>query len=103
MLTKIKFHFDVYDDLLVLKNDAYDEFKEIMEDLKNNPFLGIPLENRPDLDIYLSGYRKIYFFKKQLRIVYSVSKNGDILIYLLAVGQRDKLEVYKTASGRINE
>ena len=68
MLSHIKFHPDVYDDLLVLENEAYDEVKEKMELLKKNPYMGISLEDRADLDIYLLGYRKIYFFNKKYRI-----------------------------------
>lgn len=45
----------------------------------------------------MSGYRKMYACKKQIRIVYSVVENV-LFVNIIAIGKREDMEVYKTAS-----
>ena len=48
----------------------------------------------------LTGYRKMYACKKQVRIVYSVVENV-LLVNIIAIGEREDLEVYESASQRV--
>jgi len=48
----------------------------------------------------LSGFKKVYLAKKRVRIVYEV-QNETLLIYVIAVGKRDDMEVYKKANERL--
>ncbi|MCI6545776.1 MAG: hypothetical protein MR494_05165 [Spirochaetia bacterium] len=48
----------------------------------------------------LTGYRKMYACKKQIRIVYSVVENV-LLVNIIAIGKREELEVNKMASERV--
>lgn len=74
--------------LLVLKQ---------IKKLEENPHLGKELGNKADLD--LSGLYAMYVFKKKYRIVYSIEKQ-KIKVYIIAIGKRDDISVYKKASGR---
>jgi mRNA interferase RelE/StbE len=48
----------------------------------------------------LSGFKKVYVSKKKVRIVYEIQ--DDILsIYIIAIGKRDDMEVYKKAIDRL--
>jgi mRNA interferase RelE/StbE len=54
--------------------------------LKENPLLGEPLGNRNNIN--LTGYYKIYIYKKTYRIVYRILQDT---IEIWGVGKRDKL------------
>jgi mRNA interferase RelE/StbE len=69
-----------------------------IDKIKENPDLGEPLGKRLNID--LSGYRKVYFSKKQYRIVYEVQKN-TITVLIVGIGRREKLEVYQMVAKRI--
>ena len=43
----------------------------------------------------------MYACKKQIRIVYSVI-NDLLLVHIIAIGKREDMEVYSTASERLN-
>ena len=72
--------------------------KKQLDKLKTSPLLGEELGNKNGYD--LSGYRKMYVCKKQIRIVYSVVENV-LLVNIIAIGKREDMEVYKTASERV--
>ena len=72
--------------------------KKQLDKLKTSPLLGEELGNKNGYD--LTGYRKMYACKKQIRIVYSVFENV-LLVNIIAIGKREELEVYKTASERV--
>lgn len=72
--------------------------KKQLDKLKTSPLLGEELGNKNSYD--LTGYRKMYACKKQIRIVYSVVENV-LLVNIIAIGKREELEVYKTASERV--
>ena len=72
--------------------------KKQLDKLKTSPLLGEELGNKNGYD--LTGYRKMYACKKQIRIVYSVVENV-LLVNIITIGKREDLEVYKTASERV--
>ena len=72
-------------------------FKKLAQ-LQHSPLLGQPLGNKNNLD--LSGYYKTYVAKKQVRIVYKIVEN-ELVIYVVTVGKREEMEVYKEAIKRI--
>ena len=65
--------------------------------LKNNPEYGEDLGNKHGFD--LTGYKKIYAVKKNIRIIYKIEKE-KILIKIIAIGKRDDFEVYQDADKR---
>lgn len=72
--------------------------KKQLDKSKTSPLLGEELGNKNGYD--LTGYRKMYACKKQIRIVYSVVENV-LLVNIIAIGKREEMEVYKTASERV--
>jgi len=94
---------------VVLKQEADDDLSDLshsqkilifkqFKKLKTSPQLGIPLGKKAGYD--LTGYRKMYANKKQLRIVYRIVDN-EIIVEVIAIGKRDDMEVYKKAFNRI--
>ncbi len=94
---------------IVLKQEADDDLCDLshnqkllifkqFEKLKASPQLGTPLGKKLGYD--LTGYRKMYADKKQLRIVYKIV-DEEIIVEVIAVGKRDDMEVYKKTSNRI--
>jgi mRNA interferase RelE/StbE len=47
----------------------------------------------------LSGLRKLYVAKKQVRIVYEII-NDILVVKVIAIGKREAMEVYKEAEKR---
>lgn len=93
---------------VVLKKEADDDLCDLshsqkllifkqLEKLKTSPQLGIKLGVKLGYD--LSGYRKMYANKKQLRIVYRII-DDEIVVEVIAIGKRDDMDVYKKASMR---
>ena len=101
MSFRVTLHPGVYQDLNdIIEDDAYNEVKSFLRELETNPYLGQILEDRPDLGIDLNGFRKIYVYNKKYRIVYKINDNGFIEVYVIAIGERDKLKVYEEAYQR---
>jgi len=48
----------------------------------------------------LTGYKKVYVDKKRVRIVSKIVEE-KIVVYVIAVGKRDDMEVYEIASKRV--
>ena len=48
----------------------------------------------------LSGFKKVYVAKKRVRIVYEI-QDDELLIYTIAIGKRNDMEVYKKANERL--
>ncbi len=98
---RVKLHPKVYQDLMdIIEDEAYEEVKGYLRTLETNPYFGQVLDDRPDLGIDLKGFRKIYIFNKKYRIVYKINSNGFIEVYVIAIGERDKLNVYEEAYQR---
>jgi len=74
---------------------------EKMEELEKNPYLGEPLGNKNNID--LTGYYKIYVYKKIYRIVYRITEDESKIeiIEIWGIGKRDKMEIYKDVRKRI--
>jgi len=94
---------------VVLKQEADDDLSDLshsqkilifkqFKKLKTSPQLGIPLGKKAGYD--LTGYKKMYANKKQLRIVYRIVDN-EIIVEVIAIGKRDDMKVYKKAFNRI--
>lgn len=60
--------------------------------LETNPFKGKALGNKAGID--LTGCYKLYVYNKQIRIIYRI-QNAELIIYVLEIGKRNALEVYK--------
>jgi mRNA interferase RelE/StbE len=80
--------FDLNTKLIILKQ---------IKKIKENPEIGEELGNKAGFD--LTGYRKIYAYKKQIRIIYKIIEE-EIQVYIIAIGKREKMVVYKKASNR---
>jgi len=94
-----KFHKDAQKDLEGLNGSVRKLFSKKLKQILNDPKIGIDLGNKANMD--LSGYKKVYFDNKKARIVYKVIEE-KVIIFIVAVGKRSDLEVYKKASDRID-
>ncbi len=74
---------------------VFKQFKKISV----SPELGKSLGNKAGYD--LSGCRKMYADKKRIRLVYRLL-DDQIVIEVIAIGKRDDMEVYRSASKRLN-
>lgn len=96
---------EIYDDLNEIEEqEAFDEALKVWEQLKENPYLGEPLEDREELGTDLSGCYKVYFYNKKYRYVYTINEDGEVVVLvIIAIGKRSNLEVYHKADMRLNE
>ena len=95
---QIKFHPAALHEFCKLDGSIKKLVKKQLDKLKKSPLLGEELGNKNGYD--LSGYRKMYACKKQIRIVYSVVEN-ILLVNIIAIGKREDMEVYSTAAERV--
>lgn len=94
----IEFHEDVHKDLKELGNSTVTlVFKKLVK-IAQNPLVGDDLGNKANNN--LAGLRKVYVDNKRVRIVYKVIED-KIEVFVIAVGKRDSMEVYKKAANRI--
>ena len=71
-----------------------------LKQLQNSPELGKMLGNKNNMN--LTGLKKVYVAKKQVRIVYEII--DDILVVrVIAIGKREDMEVYQEAVKRRDE
>ncbi len=98
MTYEVKLHPEARKDLRKLDNALRQIVIKKMKKLSKNPNLGLPLGNRANLN--LSGCYKTYVDNKKVRIVYKII-DDKIEIFVVAVGKRDDLEVYKKANDRL--
>lgn len=85
---EIKFHPMALKEFLELDGSIKKLVKKQLDKLKTAPLLGEELGNKNGYD--LSGYRKIYACKKQIRIVYSVVEN-ILLVNIIAIGKAENI------------
>lgn len=103
LATVIPISNEIYDDLEEIEEyEAFEEAQLVWEQLKENPYLGEPLNDREDLDIYLEGCYKVYFFGTKYRYVYAINEDGEVVVLVIAIGKRSNLEVYHTANERLS-
>lgn len=94
---ELKYHPLIEKDLKQLNNSVRIEvFKKILK-IQKSPELGEALGNKNGMN--LSGLKKMYVAKKQIRIVYEIIENL-VVIKVLAIGKREDMEVYKEAVSR---
>jgi mRNA interferase RelE/StbE len=98
-LYKIAFHPDAQKELLSLDGSIRIIVLKQIKKLEQFPQLGELLGNKHGYD--LTGYRKLYANKKNIRIVYSIIEE-QILIKIIAIGKREDFQVYKDANNRID-
>ena len=100
-LYEIKFHPEALKEFCLLDGSVKILVKKQLEKLQKSPYLGEELGNKNGYD--LSGYRKMYVNKKQIRIVYSI-KDEILVINVISIGKRENMDVYANAADRtINE
>jgi mRNA interferase RelE/StbE len=73
--------------------------KQIVK-LETAPELGELLGNKNGIN--LSGLRKLYAAKKQIRIIYEIVAD-EIVVHVIAIGKREEMEAYKEALKRIEK
>ena len=95
---KFKFHEEAEKELGKLNKTIQILFTKKLKQILENPEIGKELGNKANLD--LTGLKKVYFDNKRYRIVYKLI-DDEIMIYIIAVGKRDNLTVYKKASEQI--
>ncbi len=73
-----------------------------IDELSKNPMLGEKLGNKNNID--LTGFFKIYVFKKKYRIVYRLITPEEIeIVEIWGIGKRDKEEIYRIIGKRLND
>ncbi len=98
MIYSLKLHDGTKKDLNQLDNNLRLLVFKKLKKLQQNPDMGLPLGNKANFN--LSGFKKIYVSAKKVRIVYKI-ENDILSIFIIAIGKRDDMEVYKKASKRI--
>ena len=94
---EIKYHPLIESDLKQLNNSIRIEVFKKIKKIQKSPELGEPLGNKNGLN--LTGLKKMYVAKKQIRIVYEIIDN-IVVVKVLAIGKREDMEVYKEADKR---
>lgn len=100
MSYKIAFHPEAQNDYLKLDKGVQLRVARQLNKIANSPELGQKLGNIQGID--LTGFRKMYAEKKQIRIVYEVI-DDELFVHIVAIGKRKDMEVYKSASKRIKK
>ncbi len=95
---ELKLHPKVEDDLKELDNALQIQVFKKLKQIQISPQLGLPLGNKNNMN--LSGFKKVYVAKKRVRIVYEI-QDDELLIYTIAIGKRNDMEVYKKANERL--
>ncbi len=95
-----KFYPEAEKELAKLNRSVQILFAKALNKILKSPELDLDLDNKNSLD--LSGLKKMYFDNKRYRIVYEIFEE-EILIHLVAIGKRDKMDVYKKAGERVEK
>jgi mRNA interferase RelE/StbE len=98
-LYKISFHPEAQKELLSLDGSIRIIVLKQIKKLEQFPQLGELLGNKHGYD--LTGYRKLYANKKNIRIVYSIIEE-QILVKIISIGKREDFQVYKDANSRLD-
>ena len=94
----IVFHEDVDKDFKELGHSASVLVFKKLKKVAHNPIIGDELGNKANNN--LVGFRKVYVDNKRIRIVYRIIQD-KIEVFVIAVGKRDDMEVYKKAAARL--
>lgn len=101
MAYKIEFIPDAGKDFEDLDSSLKREASKKMEALSDNPLSGKPLANKLGID--LTGFYKLYFYKKKYRIVYRIAEDLVEVVEIAGIGKRDKEEIYKLVAKRLKK
>jgi len=93
----LKYHPLVAKDLEQLNHSIRIEVFKQIKKIQTSPQLGLPLGNKNGMN--LTGLRKMYAAKKQIRIVYSIVEE-IVVVKVLVIGKREDMEVYHQAVQR---
>jgi len=93
-----RFHPEAEKELAKLNKSIQVLFTKALKKILKSPELGLDLGNKNNLN--LVGCKKMYFDNKRYRIVYEVFED-EVLIHIVAIGKRDKMDVYTKASERV--
>lgn len=94
---EVKFHPLIEEDLKKLGNAIRLEVFKKLKKIQRSPELGELLGNKNGMN--LTGLRKIYVAKKQVRIVYEII-DDVLVVHVIAIGKREDMEVYRQAEQR---
>ncbi len=97
---KIKFHKESQKELAELDGSVKIIVLKQIKKLITKPYLGEALGNKAGMD--LTGFRKLYANKKQIRIIYKIDKS-KIEIFIIAINMRENMDVYNIANLRKND
>lgn len=98
MAYRVEFHRAAAEDFKDLDGSLKKLAADQIEKIAKHPELGESLGNRRGID--LTGYRKMYFNRKQYRIVYEIIEQTK-LVTILGIGKREKFEIYEMISKRV--
>ncbi len=94
----IEYHEEVENDFKKLGHSTTLLVLKKIKKIAQNPIIGDELGNKTNIN--LSGFRKVYVDNKRVRIVYQII-DEKIEVFIIAVGKRDDLEVYRNSANRI--
>ncbi len=95
----ISFHPEAMNDLKKINHSVQIQILKQIKKLSISPELGEALGNK--FGINLTGLRKLYVNKKQIRIVYQIIESR-IEVLIIGIGKRESNLVCETAKTRIN-
>ena len=94
------FHPEAEVELKKLNRSLQLLFTRKLKQILRSPELGVKLGHKNHLN--LTGFRKAYFNNKRHRIVYQI-EDDTIRVYIIAIGKREEMDVYRKAAQRIKE
>ena len=97
---EIRLHPKAKIDLFELDKEVQTSVLKQIVKLETAPELGELLGNKNGIN--LSGLRKLYAAKKQIRIIYEIVAD-EIVVHVIAIGKREEVEAYKEALKRIEK
>ena len=100
MAIEVLLHPEAIEDFDALDGSVRKSIAKKIDALSENPLLGDPLGNKMGMD--LTGFYKLYAVRKKYRIVYRILKGRVEIIEIVGIGKRDKAEIYKLVSKRLD-
>ena len=100
MIYEIRFKKDAEADFLGFDGRVKKLIAKQLQKIAASPKLGELLGNKAGFD--LSGCRKMYVDNKRVQIVYRIFED-KIIVEVIAIGDRDEMSIYESASKRVND
>jgi len=97
---EIRFYPEAKAEFLALDKGVRLIVAKQMVKLESAPKLGELLGNKSGID--LSGLRKLYSAKKQIRIVYEII-DSKVVVHIVAISKREDMQVCKDALSRLSD